>query len=228
MDVIKMKTKSRGIKCVIISLLLIFISIFSTSCSYDPDEAVNIRGSITDNIIVQEDSTVFYFYYESAEHPIEDYAVIKVSLDYYVDYKTPMRKKTFFIFVPDDVKYEEQTYFTVEIDDVLTSESVVYLSVLANYKTEGKNNSMWWKYLIAIIVAIVLLIGLWSVYAVMCDACYSNSALPSFMWLGGLIIYIIATIIITSCWGSGPGGMIIGGAVLYFICTLFTYFKYKL
>lgn len=223
-----MKTKSRGVKCVIIALLLIVISIFSSSCSYDPDKAVNIMNSVTDKVVVQEDSTVFYFYYESADHPIEDYDIIKVGIDYYVDYKTPMRKKTFFIFVPDDVKYEEQTYFTVEIDDVLTSESVVYLSVLANYKPEGKNNSMWWKYLIAIIVAIVLLIGLWSVYSAMCDACYSNSALPSFMWLGGLIIYIIATIIITSCWGSGPGGMIIGGAVLYFICTLFTYFKYKL
>ena len=224
-----MKSKKiRVLKNAIISLLLIFVSLFSSSCIYDPDEAVNIKDCIEIKYVVQADSTTFYFYYDSAEHPIEEYELIKVDLNYYADYKTSMRKKTFVLVVPDDIKQEDnKTYFTVKINDALGKESVIAsVSVYANYKTEKKtSNSRWWKYVITIVIALVLLFGLWSIYTTMCEACYSNTILPSFMWLGGLIIYIIVAIIITVYWGSGPGGIIIGGAILYFICTLIPFFK---
>ena len=209
----------------VISMLLIIFFLFSTSCSFDPDEAVNIKNCVSEEIVVQKDSTMFYFYYNSEEHSIEEYDIIKVRLEYYVDYHTTMKKKNFFITVPDDVKYGEQPYFTVEIDDILTNESVVYISVLANYKTEG--NSRTWAYVITIIIAVVMLAVLWSVYMAMCDAFASNTILPSSMWLGGIIIYIIITLIIGGLWGTGPGSIIIVSGILYFIFTLFTFYKYK-
>lgn len=227
-----MKSKKiRVLKNAIISLLLIFVSLFSSSCIYDPDEAVNIKDCIEIKYVVQADSTTFYFYYDSAEHPIEEYGLIKVDLNYYADYKTSMRKKTFVIVVPDDVKMEDnKTYFTVKIDDALGKESVIAsVSVHANYKTEKKaSNSRWWKYLLTVIIALVMLFGFWSIYSTICEVCYSNSLWPSLMWLGSIIIYIVVDIIIVACWGSDPGGIIIGSAGLYFICTLFTHFKYKL
>ena len=215
----------RVLSKILISVLLILIALLTTSCSFDPDEAVNISDYVTDEVEVKKDSTVFRFYYSSDEHPIEDYEIIRVHLEYYIDYSSLMKKKNFFIEVPDDVTFEDKTYFTVEIDDALTEESVVYMSVLANQKTE--NNSRAWRYVLTVIIAVVLLIILWSVYMAMCDACDSDTALPSFMWLGGLIIFGIVTLVISLNWGNGPGGIMIGGAVLYFICTLFTYFKYK-
>lgn len=215
----------RVLSKILISVLLILIALLTTSCSFDPDEAVNIMDCVTDEVEVKEDSTVFRFYYSSDEHPIEDYEIIRVRLEYYVDYNSLMKKKNFFIEVPDDVTFEDKTYFTVEIDDALTEESVVYMSVLANQKTE--NNSRAWRYVLTVIIAVVLLVILWSVYMAMCDACDSDTALPSFMWLGGLIIFGIVTLVISLNWGNGPGGIMIGGAVLYFICTLFTYFKYR-
>lgn len=219
-------SKIRVLSKILISVLLILlVSACATSCGFDPDKAVNLGGYVTDEIEVKKDSTVFRFYYNSDEHPIEDYGIIRVRLEYYVDYSSLMKKKNFFLEVPDDIKFEDRTYFTVEIDDALTEESVVYFSILANQKTE--NNSSAWRYVLTVIIAIVLLGVLWSVYMAMCDACDSNTALPSFMWLGGLIIFGVITLIITLNWGSGPGGIMIGGAVLYFICTLFTYFKYK-
>ena len=145
-----MKSKKiRVLKNAIISLLLIFVSLFSSSCFYDPDEAVNIKDCIDIKYVVQADSTIFYFYYDSAEHPIEEYELIKVDLNYYADYKTSMRKKTFVLVVPDDIKQEDnKTYFTVKINDALGKESVIAsVSVYANYKTEKKtSNSRWWKY----------------------------------------------------------------------------------
>lgn len=225
-EIVDMKFSGfRVLSKILISILLILTALFTTSCVFDPDEAVNIRDFVTEEIEVKKDSTVFRFYYSSDEHPIEDYEIIKVRLEYYVDYNTLMKKENFFIEVPDDVKFEDKTYFTVEIDDALTEESVVYISVLANQKTE--NNSRAWIYVLTVIIAVVLLIILWSVYMAMCDACDSNTALPSFMWLGGLIIFGIITLVIAFNWGNGPGGIMIGGAALYFICTLFTYFKYK-
>lgn len=218
-------SKNRILPKILISLLLILVSAFATSCGFNPDEAVNISDCLTNEIEVKKDSTVFRFYYSSDEHPIEDYEIIRVRLEYYVDYSSLMKKKNFFLEVPDDIKFEDKTYFTVEINDALTEESVVYFSVLANQKTE--NNSSAWRYVLTVIIAIVLLGGLWSVYMAMCDACDSDTALPSFMWLGGLIIFGVVTLIIALNWGSVPGGIMIGGAVLYFICTLFTYFKYK-
>lgn len=209
----------------IMSLLLAIIFIFSTSCFFDPDEAVNIQNLVSEEIVVQNDSTMFYFYYNSEEHSIEEYDIIKVRLEYYVDYHTRMKKKDFFITVPDDVEYGEQPYFTVEISDVLTDESVVYISVHANYKTE--DNSRVWAYVISIIIAIVMLVVFWSVYMAMCDAFYSNTPLPSLMWLGGIIIYVIVTLIIGGLWGTGPGGIIIASGILYFICTLFTFYSNK-
>jgi hypothetical protein len=218
-------SKIRVLSKILISVLLILVSAFATSCGFDPDEAVNISDCVTDEIEVKKDSTVFRFYYSSDEHPIEDYEIIRVHLEYYVDYSSLMKKKNFFLEVPDDIKFEDKTYFTVEIDDALTEESVVYFSILANQKTE--NNSSAWRYVLTVIIAVVLLGVLWSVYMAMCDACDSNTALPSFMWLGGLIIFGVVALVIALKWGSGPGGIMIGGAVLYFICTLFTYFKYK-
>ncbi|MBR4419541.1 MAG: hypothetical protein IKT32_01550 [Clostridia bacterium] len=211
---------------IIISTLLILTSLFASSCLFDPDEAVNIRDYVTENIVVQTDSTIFYFYYNSDEHPIEDYEIIKVKIEYYVDYYTRMKRKEFFIYVPDDVKYEEETYFIAEIDDALTNQSVVYLSVLANYKTESKTRD--WIYIVTIVIAVLMWIIFSSVYTLFCDALYSNSALPSCMWLGSIIIYGVVALLISGGWGAGPAGIIIGSAVLYFFTTLITYFKYKL
>lgn len=73
---------------ILISILLILIALFATSCSFDPDEAVNIRNCVTDEIEVKEDSTVFRFYYSSEEQPIENYGIIRVRLEYYVDYNS--------------------------------------------------------------------------------------------------------------------------------------------
>ena len=109
MEVNDMNTQKRKILFkIIISTLLILTSLFASSCLFDPDEAVNIRDYVTENIVVQTDSTIFYFYYNSDEHPIEDYEIIKVKIEYYVDYYTRMKRKEFFIYVPDDVKYEEE------------------------------------------------------------------------------------------------------------------------
>ena len=215
----------RVLSKILISVLLILIALFTTSCNFDPDEAVNIRNCVTDEIEVKEDSTVFRFYYSSEEQPIENYGIIRVRLEYYVDYNSLMKKKNFFLEVPDDVQFEDKTYFTVEIDDALTEESVVYISVLANQKTES--NSRAWIYVFTVIIAVALLIILWSVYMAMCDAFDSNTAMPSLMWLGGLILFGIITLVIAVNWGNGPGGIMIGGAALYFICSLFPYFKYK-
>ena len=218
--------KSRTASVAILSLLLIFTSVFMSSCGFDPDEAINIGSYITDEITVQEDSTIFCFYYNSKEHPIDEYGIIKVSVEYYVDYNSWMKHKTFYISVPDDVKYEgEQPYFSVEIGDALTNESVVYLSVLANYKAESSSRG--WLYVLSVFIAIALVIGFCSIYMVMCEAYDSNTALPSFMWLGGLLIIGLIALWISGRWGSGPGSIVLCGGILYFICTLFTYFNYR-
>ena len=222
-----MNTQKRKILLkVIFSILLICTSLFASSCFFDPDEAINIRDSVTEKIVVQTDSTIFYFYYNSDEHPIEDYEIIKVKIEYYVDYYTSMKRKEFFIYIPDDIKYEEQTYFVAEINDALTNQSVVYLSVLANYKTQSKTRD--WVYIVTIVIAVLMWIIFCSVYSVLCDALYSNSAFPSCMWLGGIIIYGVVALLISVTWGNGPAGIIIGSAVLYFFTTLITYFKYRL
>jgi hypothetical protein len=222
-----MKIRKRlSLSKLILSILLIFTSLFASACFFDPDEAVNLKDSITKDIVVQSDSTKFYFYYHSEEHPIEEYEIIKIDLEYYVDYRSFMKEKDFFIIVPDDVQYDDQQpYFTAEIDDALTDESVVYVSVHANYKKE--DNSRFWLYLLAVVIALALLIVLCSVYMVMCESMYSNSLWPSLMWLGGLIAYILLALLISSSWGTGPASIIIVGGILYFICTLFTFFKYK-
>ena len=214
---------------IIAILLLLCTCLMTTSCFFDPDEAVNIKDYITDEVQVKKDSTVFYFYYESDEHPIEDYGLIKVNIDYYVDYTTSMKHKLYVFSVPDDIQHGEKPYFTAEIPHALTEDSHVYISVLANYKAEDKKaeNIHFWKYILAIVIALALLIFLWSIYMACCEACYSNSLFSSMMWLGGLFIYIILSIIIAKNWGRGPGSIILSSAALYFFCTLFTYFQYK-
>lgn len=221
-------SRKRVLSHILISILLIFNILFATSCVWDPDKAVNIKDCFTDKIEVRTDSTLFYFYYNSEDHKIDDYKIIRVNIEYYVDYNTFMKKKNFFFFVPDDVKYEEQQpYITAEIGDTLTNQSVVYVSIVANYKTENENKSRFWIYVLAVIIALVMLIVFCSVYMVMCETFDSNSLLPSLMWFGGLIIYAIVTFVIATNWGSGPGGVLIGSAVLYFLCTLISFFKYK-
>lgn len=220
----KIVNKNKLLKFSVFILLIVNL-LFASSCVFDPDEAVNMKDLVSYEPVVGKDSTVFYFYYESEEHPIDDFEIIKVELDYYVDYYTTMKKKDFYISVPDDVKYEEQTYFTVEIEHALTNQSVVYVSVAGNYKTEDKSRD--WTYVVTVIIGIVMLLIFCPLYTVFCDGLDSNSALPSFVWLGGLIIYGVVMLIIRANWGNGPGGIIIGSAALYFIFTLFTYFRYK-
>lgn len=220
----KIKQK-RFLSLLTISVILILTSLFTTSCFFDPDEAVNLKDSVSEKIIVGEESTVFHFYYASQEHPIEDYEIIKAEIDYYVDYHTSMKHKDFFFFVPDDIKYEEQTYFTAEIDDVLTNESVVYVSVHANFKTE--NNSRVWIYILAVVIALIVLIAFCAIYATMCDTFASNSAPSSWMWWGGIVIYAIIAFFVGSAWGTGPASIILSSAIFYFILTLFIYFAHR-
>ena len=226
-----MKTKIRhALSKIIIIVLLIITTLFASSCFFDPDRAINLKDNVEKKIVVQEDSTIFYLYYHSEEHPIEDYGLIKVTIEYYVDYTTSMKTKDFFLSVPEDVQYEEgQPYFTVEIGDALTNESVVFISTHANYKKQNtsEDNSRVWQYILTVIIAIVMLILLWSGYTAMCDAVYSNKMPSALVWLGGAFIYVIVTIIIRINWGTGPASIIMWGGVFYFICTLFTYFKYK-
>ena len=213
-----MKTlKKRVFSNILISLLLIFTSLFTTSCVWDPDKAVNIKDCFTDKIEVRTDSTLFYFYYNSEDHKIDDYKIIRVNIEYYVDYKTFMKKKKFFISIPEDIKYEEkQPYILVKIDDALTNQSVVYISIVANYKTENENRSRFWIYVLAVVIALVMLISFCSIYMAMCETFDSNTLLPSLMWFGGLIIYIIVTLIIAFNWGSGPAGVLIAKFSLSF------------
>ncbi len=222
--------KRRVLLNVILSILLVFTSFFASSCFFDPDKAINLKDDISKKVVVQENSTLFYLYYHSEEHPIDDYDLIKVTIEYYVDYKTSMKKKDFFISIPDDVKYEEgQPYFTAEIKDALTEQSVVFISTHANYKRENtkEDNSRVWEYILSIVIALVLLIIFWVGYSLLCEAFDSNTLWPSVGWLGGLVIYIIIAIIIWLNWGTGPASMILWGAILYFICTLYPFFKYK-
>ncbi len=219
-----MKTKKRrAFSKVVLLMLLVLASLFVSACFFDTDEAIDLKDSISKQIVVQEDSTLFYFYYDSQEHPIEDYKIIRVNIDYYVDYKSRMKKEEFFLFVPDDIQYEDQTYFTVEIEDALTDESVVYVSVLANYKAES--SSRVWLYVFAVLIALALLIILCAAYTALCDANGSNTPLPSFMWLMGLIIFIVVAVVVSSKWGNGPGSIILSGGILYFLFTLIPYFQ---
>ena len=224
------KNKRHGFANLITLIVLIFTCLFSSSCIFDGDKAVNIGDSVSQKIVVQEDSTLFYFYYNSEERPIEDYQIIKARIEYYVDYHTSMKKKDFFITVPDDVQYEEgQAYFTAKIGDVLTNQSVVYVSVHGNYKvSKSENASRVWEYVIASVVAVILLIVFCSIYTTACDAWYSNSVQSSLVWLGCIILYVVAAVIIGAFWGTGPAGILIGSGVLFFILTLFPFFKYKL
>lgn len=217
--------KGQVLSTTIISLLLILVTLFTSSCFFNPDKAVNIRDCVTDKIVVKTNSTEFYFYYDSEEHPIEEYGLIKVEVDYYVDYTTSMKKKDFFIEVSKDVKYEEQPYFVVEIDDALTNQSVVYLSVHANYKAHQASTN--WSYVISIIIAIVMFLILCPLYTMFSDALSSNSLVPSLLWTGSIIIYVVVAIIVGSLWGTGASGFIFGSGVLYFIITLLTYYRYK-
>ena len=82
--------KRRALLSALISILIIFTTLFSTSCVYDPDNAVDLKDSITLETRVTENSTIFYFYYNSTQHPIEDYSIIKVNIHYYLDYQSFM------------------------------------------------------------------------------------------------------------------------------------------
>ena len=224
------KNKRRAFARLLTWLVLLFSCLFS-SCVFDVDKAVNIGKSVEKKIVVQEDCTIFYFYYNDQERPIEDYQIIKARIEYYVDYHTSMKKKDFFINVPDDVQYENgKAYFTAKIGDVLTNQSVVAsISVHGNYKvSKSENASRVWEYVIASVVAVVLLIVFCGVYTAVCDACYSNSVQASLVWLGSIILYVVATLVIGAFWGTGPAGILIGSGVLFFILTLFPFFKYKL
>ena len=206
----------------LLCLLLLFASLFSTACFFDPDESVNIGDSVTKKITVLEDSTRFTFTYTDTQTPIEEYGILQVKIEYYRDYQTRMKNKSFFFEVPDDITYEELPTFTAEIKDVLTDESVVYISVLGNYKQQS--SSKFWLYVLSVLISLALLIILWSAYAALCDANGSNTPLPSFMWLGGLGVYLVVAFIVALNWGNGPGSIVLSGSILYFICTLFTYF----
>ena len=80
-------SRKRVLSHILISILLIFNILFATSCVLDPDKAVNIKDCFTDKIEVRTDSTLFYFYYNSEDHKIDDYKIIRVNIEYYVDYK---------------------------------------------------------------------------------------------------------------------------------------------
>ena len=215
-----MKTSSLRL---FLTLFLLLSTLFTTSCFFDPNEAVDLKDSVQREITVLEDSTHFRFTYTDTETPIEEYDIIHVKIEYYLDYQTFMKKENFFFEVPDDITYAEQTCFTAEIDDALTEESVVYVSVLANYRAQS--GSRFWIYTLAVIISLVLLFLLWSAYMALCDANGSNTPLPSFMWLGGMGVYIVVAILVAMKWGNGPGSIVFCGSGLYFICTLFTYFS---
>ena len=225
-----MKLPKKSVLHKIILLLLLFATcLTATSCVFDPDGAVNIQDYITDEVEVKKDSTVFYFYYESAEHPIEDYGLIFLEIDYYVDYKTSMKKKDFLITVPDDIQYGETPYFTAEIPHALTEESHVYVTARANYKAEDKKteNIQIGKFVLSIVIALLMLIFLWAFYYSVCESCYSNSAPASAVWLLCIGLYVLISIIITKYLGTGPGSIILSSAALYFFCTLITFFTHK-
>ena len=225
------QTKKRTFANLITLIVLIFISLFSTSCVFDIDKAVNINHSFTIKYTVQEDSTLFYFQYTSEERPIEDYQVIKARINYYKDYSTRMKKKEVFITVPDDVQYNEegQAYFTATIDDAFTAQSVIAsIMVDGNYKvSKSENASRVVAYVVASIVAVVLLIGLCSIYAAICSVCDSNSLMASLEWIGSMIVYLIATLIIGALWQTGPASIVICSAILFAIVTIIPFIKYK-
>jgi hypothetical protein len=208
---------------ILLTLLLLLGTLCTSSCIFDSNEAVNLKDSVQKEITVLKDSTRFQFTYTDLETPIETYDIIHVEIEYYRDYQTRMKTKNFFFEVPDDITYGEQPSFTVEIEDALGDESVVYVSVEATYKAES--SSRFWLFVLAVIISLVLLILLWSAYAALCDEHGSNTSLPSFMWLGGMGIYLVVAILVAMKWGNGPGSIVFCGSGLYFICTLFTYFS---
>ena len=222
-----MKNKKRRIASItIISILLILTSVFTSSCGFDPDEAVNIKDYISYECTAQKDSTIFRFNYNSEAHPIDEYRIIEVRIEYYADYNSRMRHKTSYIVVPDNIEYEgEQPYFTVEIGADLSNAPYIAMLFYANYKTESSSRA--WLYVLSVLIAIVLLVVFWSVYMAMCEAYDSDTALPSLMWLGGLLMIGIIAFVISGKWGTGPGSIVLCGGILYFIGTLFTYFSYR-
>jgi hypothetical protein len=211
--------------------VLIFTCLFSTSCVFDVDKAVNLNNSFSVKYTIQENSTLFYFDYTSQERPIEDYQVIKARINYYKDYTTRMKKKDVFITVPDDVQYKEdgQAYFVAEIGDALGEQSVIAsIMVEGNYKvSKSENASRVVAYVVASIVAVVLLIGLCSIYAAICSVCDSNSLMASLEWIGSMIVYLIATLIIGALWQTGPASIVICSAILFAIVTIIPFIKYK-
>ena len=213
----------------VLLLLLLSICLATTSCFFDPDEAVNIKDYITDDVEVKKDSTVFYFYYNEAAHSIEEYGLIRVEINYYVDYTTSMKSKLYLFTVPDDIQYGETPYFTAEIPHALTADSHVYINVLANYKHADKTAETIhiWKYVLAIVIAILMLIFLWTFYYSVCESCYSNSAPASAVWLLCIGLYVLISIIIAKYLGTGPGSIILSSAALYFFGTLITFFTHK-
>ena len=220
-----MKTaKTHFLRNLLIVALLILTSIFTVSC-YDVDNQVNLSDSVTHQAIIKENTTVFTFYYENEETPIETYNIIRVEFKYYLDYNSWMKTKSFFFIVPDDITYGEKPTFTAELKDVLTNQSVVYLSIGANIKPE--TTSRFWEYFISTVIAFALLIFLCPLYSFCCEHTTSTSLISGLMWLGGLIIYGVVAYIIGSFWDSGPCSIIITSAIFYFLLTLPTFFRYK-
>lgn len=208
---------------ILLTLLLLLGTLCTTSCFFDSDEAVNLKDSVQREITVLKDSTRFSFTYTDLETPIETYDILRVDIEYYRDYQSRMKTKSFFLEVPDDITYGDQPSFAVEIEDALGDESVVYVSVSGNYRAQS--TSRFWLFVLAVIISLALLIILWSAYMALCDANGSNTPLPSFMWLSGMGVYIVVAILVAMKWGNGPGSIVFCGSGLYFICTLFTYFS---
>lgn len=226
------KIKKRTFANLITLIVLIFTCLFSSSCVFDVDKAVNLNNSFSVKYTIQENSTLFYFDYTSQERPIEDYQVIKARINYYKDYTTRMKKKDVFITVPDDVQYKEdgQAYFVAEIGDALNEQSVIAsIMVEGNYKVSTtKNASRVLQYVIATIIAIVLLVVFCSTYSFVCSICYSNSLWPALVWIGTFIIYAVVILLIGGFWQTGPASINICSAIAFFLLSFIPYFKYKL
>ena len=229
-----MKHKKRGLFAkLVLSLLLLFTVLCTSSCGFDPDAAVDIKADTSCHYEVGNDVTTFYFFYESQERPITDYEIVQITIKYYPDYDTVRKKEKVEFSVAEDVKYDEQTgkpYFTVDVPYEFMEESYVTdVFVLANYTREvGGKTGRGWKTTVAALISVAMLVILSVVYTNMCEVYDSNSTEAGLMWLGGLILYGLAALFVYVYLGKGPGTFLIAGAIVYFLYTLIPYFKYRL
>ena len=216
--------KKRICSIIILSIMTLLL-LFTASCNSNLDTGINISNQITNEAYTNNGSTTIHFYLKSNDYSFDDYQTIKVNLDYYVNHSSLMKYKEKIINVPDDLIVEgEKKYFVVEIDDVLTSESVVYTTVMANYESEETSP---WIYVVTVIIAVAMCAILTSTYVTMCQNFDSDSSTSALMWLGGLVLYAIVAGIVGASWGLSACYIILGSGVLYFLVTLIPYFMYK-